>query len=64
MIGFWAGEWSECISSPSGATTLQPDIWSLLRSGLWRELIAYLVLGIVLGWAAWMLDLGQPGNSS
>lgn len=64
VVGFWAGEWSECISSPSGATTLQPSVSGLLTSGLWIDLIVYLALGVGFGWAAWILGLRQRRSGS
>lgn len=62
VIGFWAGEWSECLSSPSGATTLEPTMSGLLKSGLWIELAVYLVLGVGSGSAAWVLGLRRRRN--
>jgi hypothetical protein len=64
VVGFWAGEWSECISSPSGATTLRPSVFGLLTSGLWIDLILYLALGVGLGWVAWILGFRRPRHGS
>lgn len=57
VVGFWAGEWSECLSSPSGATTLRPSAWGLFTSGLWIDLAVYIALGTGLGCFAWVLGL-------
>ena len=55
IVGYWAGEWSECYASPSGATTLRPTVASLLASGLGWDIAVYLLIGLILGWAAWLL---------
>ncbi len=55
LVGYWAGEWSECYSSPSGATTLRPTVMGLLMSGLATDIVIYLLLGLTLGWVAWRL---------
>lgn len=60
MVGFWAGEWSECYASPSGTTTLRPTVTSLLGSGLGRDIATYLLLGLAMGWAAWRLIRARP----
>jgi hypothetical protein len=64
LVGFWAGEWSECLSSPSGATTLKSTVLALLQSGLWVDVVLYVALAIGLGWAAWMLGLRRRLNGS
>jgi hypothetical protein len=64
VVGFWAGEWSECLSSPSGATTLRPSVLGLLMSGLWIDLTLYLTLGVGLGWVSWIIGFRRPRHGS
>ena len=63
VVGYWAGEWSECYSSPSGATTLRPTAMGLLSSGLGTDIALYILLAFALGGTAWML-LRRPAHQS
>ncbi len=62
VVGFWAGEWSECYASPSGENTLRPSVSAQLVSGLAADFAIYLALALGPGWLAWRLL--RPGSDS
>jgi len=55
VLGFWAGEGSECYSSPSGTNTLRPSVRAQLASGLATDFAMFLLLAVGPGWLAWRL---------
>jgi hypothetical protein len=52
VLSIWGGEWNECLSYPSGATTLKPSVWRLLASGIGIFLGILLFVGCAAAWAA------------
>lgn len=52
VVAFWGGERGECLSFPSGATTLKPTVRSLLASGLGIYIGILLFVGCAAAWAA------------
>lgn len=63
VMGFWAGEWSECYSSPSGANTLLPSIRDQLAAGRATDSMIHLLLALGSGWLAWRLLYPRPGRT-